>query len=151
MWWHTVTHGRGSEWSVKPVLFTLPRNIVYPALLPLMRTPRLASSPLNWSPPAVLNGLVRFAEIRNLFSARVPSHFKRSLPPIAFPLQQWVLSRCVVQVFYERFWNGSNCPYYYWHQFSFTFHLPSISIALFYNLFSFFLELFAFSLNSNIT
>jgi len=43
MWWHTVTHGRGSErengeWVV---LFTLPRNMVYPALLPLMRTPRL--------------------------------------------------------------------------------------------------------------
>jgi hypothetical protein len=29
---------------------------------------------------ADLNGLVRFAERRNLFSARVPSHFKRSLP-----------------------------------------------------------------------
>ena len=37
MWWHTVTHGRGSEgetgkcsgWTV---LFTLPRNTVYPAL-----------------------------------------------------------------------------------------------------------------------
>jgi len=26
-----------------------------------------------------LNGLVRFAERRNLVSARVPSHFKRSL------------------------------------------------------------------------
>ena len=29
--------------------------------------------------PADLNGLVRFAERRNLVSARVPSHFKRSL------------------------------------------------------------------------
>jgi hypothetical protein len=38
-----------------------------------------ASSWLNWL-PADLNGLVRFAEIRNLVSARVPSHFKRSLP-----------------------------------------------------------------------
>ena len=28
---------------------------------------------------ADLNGLVRFAETRNLFSARVPSHFKRNL------------------------------------------------------------------------
>ena len=27
-----------------------------------------------------LNGLVRFAQRRNLVSARVPSHFKRSLP-----------------------------------------------------------------------
>jgi hypothetical protein len=41
-----TTHGRGSEgetgeWSGWPVLFTLPRNVVYPALLPLMRTPQL--------------------------------------------------------------------------------------------------------------
>ena len=46
MWWHTVTHGTGSEretgeWSGWPVLFTLTRNMVYPALLPMMRTPRL--------------------------------------------------------------------------------------------------------------
>ena len=46
MWWHTVTHRMGSEgetgeWSGLPVLFTLPRNMVYPALLQLMRTPRL--------------------------------------------------------------------------------------------------------------
>jgi hypothetical protein len=39
-----------------------------------------ASSRLNWRPHrADLNGLVRFAERRNLVSARVPSHFKRSL------------------------------------------------------------------------
>ena len=37
-----------------------------------------ASSRLNCA-PADLNGLVRFAERRNLVSARVPSHFKRSL------------------------------------------------------------------------
>jgi len=52
--------------------------MVYPALLPLMRTPQL---PLIYStpPPADLTGLVRFAERRNLVSARVPSHFKCSL------------------------------------------------------------------------
>ena len=38
-----------------------------------------ASSRLNWRAPADLNGLVRFAERRNLVPARVPSHFKRSL------------------------------------------------------------------------
>jgi len=38
-----------------------------------------ASSRLNWRPPADLNGLVRFAETRNLVSTRVPSHFKRSI------------------------------------------------------------------------
>ena len=32
------------------------------------------------TPPADLNGLVRFAGRRNLVSARVPSRFKRSLP-----------------------------------------------------------------------
>ena len=37
-----------------------------------------ASSRLN-DAPAALNGLVRFGERRNLVSARVPSHFKRSL------------------------------------------------------------------------
>jgi len=51
--------------------------MMYPALLPLMRTSRLAVIDLT-DAPADLNGLVRFAERRNLVSARVPSHFKRS-------------------------------------------------------------------------
>ena len=52
--------------------------MVYPALLTLMLTPRL--SVVDWTDaPANLNGLVRFAERRNLVSASVPSHFKRSL------------------------------------------------------------------------
>ena len=52
--------------------------MVYPALLPLMRTPRVPV--VDWTDaPADLNGLVRFAERRNLVSARVPSHFKSSL------------------------------------------------------------------------
>ena len=38
-----------------------------------------ASNRLNWRPAADLNWLVRFAERQNLVSARVPSHFKRSL------------------------------------------------------------------------
>jgi hypothetical protein len=55
--------------------------MVYPALLtllPLMHTPRLTVVERN-DAPADLNRLVRFAERRNLFSARVPSHLKRSL------------------------------------------------------------------------
>ena len=52
---------------------------MYPALLPLMRTPRLPVVDLT-DAPADLNGLVRFAERRNLVSAHVPSHFKRSIP-----------------------------------------------------------------------
>ena len=76
-------HGRGSEretgeWRGQPVLFTLPRNVVYPALLPMMRTPRLPVVDLTEA-PADLNGLACFAERSHLFSAHVPSHFKRSL------------------------------------------------------------------------
>ena len=55
--------------------------MVYPALLPLMRTPRLPV--VDWTDaPADLNGLLRFAERGNMVSARVPSHFKRILPKI---------------------------------------------------------------------
>ena len=43
-----------------------------------MRKPRLPVVELTEA-PADLNGLVRFAERRNLVSVRVPSHFKRSL------------------------------------------------------------------------
>jgi hypothetical protein len=62
------------------VLFTLPRNLGYPALLPLMRTTRLRV--VDWTDAhADLNGLVRFAERRNLVSARVSSHFNWPLHP----------------------------------------------------------------------
>ena len=52
--------------------------MVYPALLPLMHTPRLPV--VDWTDD--LNGLVRFSERRNLISARVPSHFNWLLPVI---------------------------------------------------------------------
>jgi hypothetical protein len=53
--------------------------MVHPALLPLIRTPRLPV--VDWTDaPADLNGLVRFVERRNLVSARVPSHFNWPLP-----------------------------------------------------------------------
>ena len=48
--------------------------MVYPALLPLMRTLRLPVVDCTVA-PADLNGLVRFAERRNLIYARVPSLF----------------------------------------------------------------------------
>jgi len=52
--------------------------MVYPALLPPMRTPWLPV--VDWTDaPADLNGHVRFAERRILVSARVPSHFKSSI------------------------------------------------------------------------
>ena len=66
--------------------------MVYPALLPLMRTPRLPV--VDWSDaPANLNGLVRFPERRNLDSARVPSHSKRSLLQFHSLSQRTVLHR----------------------------------------------------------
>ena len=52
--------------------------MVYPALLPLMRTPPVPVVNRT-DAPADLNGLVRFAERRNLVSARVPSRLKRNL------------------------------------------------------------------------
>jgi len=52
--------------------------MVYPALLPLMRTPRLLLVDRTEA-PADLDGLVRVAEGRTLVSACAPSHFKRSL------------------------------------------------------------------------
>ena len=64
------------EWVASTLHTT--SNFVYLELLPLMRTPRLPVVDRN-DAPADLNGLVRFTERRNLVSARVPSHFKRSL------------------------------------------------------------------------
>ena len=91
--WNVMAHGdagRGikgktGEWSGQPVLFTLPRNMMYPALLPLMRTTRLPE--VDWTDaPADLNGLVRFAGRRNQVYARVPSHFNCSLQPLVLSL-----------------------------------------------------------------
>jgi hypothetical protein len=85
--WNLMSHGDAREgkwrgdWRMEWVAstLTLHRNVVYPALLPLMRTPRLPA--VDWTDaPADLIGLVRFGERRSLVSARVPSHFKRSLP-----------------------------------------------------------------------
>ena len=59
--------------------------MVYPILLPLMRTPRLPVVDWTDAPRTDLNGLVRFAERLNLISARVPSRFKRSLTAVQFP------------------------------------------------------------------
>jgi len=64
------------EWVASTL--TLPRNVVYPALLTLMRTSRLPA--VDWTDtPVPLNGLVRFGERGNLVSARVPSRFNRAI------------------------------------------------------------------------
>ena len=58
-----------------------------------------ASSPLNWRPPADLNGLVRLAaKTKCVFSKRLPSHFKRSLLTHRFlyALAGWSSGYCLV-------------------------------------------------------
>ena len=100
MWWHTVSHvgkvkGKLANAVGSQYLFTLPRNMVYPALLPLMPHTSAASSRLNRPPPlpSDLNGLVPFRTKRlNLVSAHVPSYFKRCLLPCIY--SSWYIS-CV--------------------------------------------------------
>ena len=86
--WNVTAHGdarvgkwRGNWWMerVPSTLHTTSEHGVSSITTADAHT-SAASSRLNWSPSADLNGLVRFAERRNLVSARVPSHFKRSLP-----------------------------------------------------------------------
>ena len=84
--WNLMAHGDAREgkwrgnWRMDWVAstLTLPRNVLCPALLTLVRTPRLPA--VDWiDAPADLNGLVHFGERWNLVSARVPSRFKHSL------------------------------------------------------------------------
>ena len=81
-----VAHGDAREgkwrgnWRMEWVANTLtpPPNVVYPALLKLMRTPRLSA--VDWTDaPTDLNGLARFGERRNVVSARVPSRSARAI------------------------------------------------------------------------
>ena len=86
------------NWRMEWVASTLtpPPNVVYPALLKLIRTPRLLA--VDWTDaPTDLNGLVRFGERRNLVSARVPSGSARAIP-------QTALRRMVEWLVCERKW-----------------------------------------------
>ena len=68
------------NWRMEWVASTLtpPPNVAYPAILPLIRTPRLPA--VDWTDsPTDLNGLVRFGERQILVSARVPSGSARAL------------------------------------------------------------------------
>ena len=80
-----VAHGDAREgkwrgnWRMEWVASTLtpPPDVVYPALLKLMRTPRLPA--VDWTDALTdLNGLFRFGERRNMVSARVPSRSRTS-------------------------------------------------------------------------
>ena len=81
-----LANGMGSQYSSQYL-----GHMVYPALLPLMRIPRLPVVDRN-DAPTNFNGLVSFAKRRNLVSARVPSHFKRS-PNHDSPRKPNMLSR----------------------------------------------------------
>ena len=89
--WNVLAHGdaregkwRGSwrmEWVAST--FTPLPNVVYPALLKLMRTPWLPA--VDWTDaPTDLNGLFRFGERRNLVSACMPSCSARAIPVTLF-------------------------------------------------------------------
>ena len=87
-----MAHGDAREgkwrgnWRMEWVASTLtpPPNMVYPALLKLMCTPRLLA--VDWTDaPTDLNGLVRFGERRNVVSARVPSRSARAIHRTANP------------------------------------------------------------------
>ena len=74
------------NWRMEWVASTLTpsSNMVYPALLKLICTPRLPA--VDWTDaPTDLNGLVRFEEKRNLVSARVPSRSARAIEHAAPP------------------------------------------------------------------
>ena len=74
------------EWVATTL--TPPPNVVYPALLKLMRTPRLPA--VDWTDaPTDLNVLVHFGERRNLISARVPSRSARAIQILIYNL--WAL------------------------------------------------------------
>ena len=77
------------NWRMEGVTSTLtpPRQVVYPALLPLMRTPRLPAA--DWTDsPADLNGLVCLGARQNVVSARVPSGSSRALPNFSLPVKR---------------------------------------------------------------
>ena len=65
---------------VASTLHTTSEHVLYSIVTADAHT-SAGSSRLNCRPRAVLNGLVRFAERRNVVSARVPSHFN-------WPVQQ---------------------------------------------------------------
>jgi hypothetical protein len=97
--WNVMAHGDAREekcrrnWRIEWVASTLHTTSEHDvsSITTANAHTSAAISRLNW-PPADLNGLVRFAERRNLVSARVPSHFKRSLQLKSEVKQQVMLS-----------------------------------------------------------
>ena len=78
MWWHTVTHGRGSVANgVGSQYSHTASGRSVSSITNADAHTSAASSRLN-RPPADLNGLVRLGERQNLVSARVPSGSARA-------------------------------------------------------------------------
>ena len=85
--WNVMAHGDAREgkwrgnWRMEWVACTLHTTSEYgvSSINTADANTSAASSRLNWRPAVDLNGLVRFAESRNLISSRVSSHFKSSL------------------------------------------------------------------------
>jgi hypothetical protein len=103
--WNVMAHGdeREGNWRgnwrmecVASTLYTTSEHYVSSITTADTHT-SAASSRLNWRPPADLNGLVCFAERRNLVSARVPLHFKHSLLRflVFFPLRFQVVFQSI--------------------------------------------------------
>ena len=94
--WNVMAHGDAQEgkwkgnWPMECVASTLHTTSEHDvsSITTADAHNSAASSRLNWRPPVDLNGLVRFAERRNLVSARVPSHFNWPLLTVVIRLNK---------------------------------------------------------------
>ena len=94
MWWHTVTHEGGGEVKGKlanGVGSHYPSHYLRTCCIQHYYSwcAHLGLPVVDWTDaPTDLNGLFRFAERRNLISARVPSHFNCPLRIVTTGLQK---------------------------------------------------------------
>jgi len=114
--WERKWTGNWRKECVASTLHAISEHGVSSIITANVRTPRLPA--IDWTEaPADLNGLVRFVERRNLVSARVPSHFKRSIiwlryarfspePYFAFSMSCSPVSRSKIQTL--TFWRRLN-------------------------------------------
>ena len=91
--WNVMAHGDAREgkwrenWRMEWVATTLHTTSEHGVSIINTADAHTSTASSRWTDAHVdLNGLVLFAERRNLVSARVPSHFKRSLLHIKFVL-----------------------------------------------------------------
>jgi hypothetical protein len=88
--WNVVAHGDTREgkwrgnWRMKCVASTLHTTSEHGVSSITTADAHTSAAGIQTDAPANLNGLAHFAERWNPVSARVPSHFKCSLPPTTF-------------------------------------------------------------------